>query len=62
MSTIEARIKELEDEFYLLSEELHLLKRRTDRRSGDLEERIAAKSKEIKQLLTEIQKMEGKNL
>lgn len=57
MGKIEERIKELEDEFYLLSEELHLMKRQSDRRSADLEERIQAKTKELNDLLIEIRSL-----
>jgi len=52
--TIEEKLQDLQEEFDFLEEELMLLQKRTNHKSQDLRERIAAKIQEINELSKEI--------
>jgi hypothetical protein len=45
--TVEEKIRDLQEEFDFLEEELTLLQKRTNHKSQDLRERIVAKVREI---------------
>ena len=57
--TVEQKIRDLKEEFDFLEEELMLLQKRTNHKSQDLRERIAAKVLEIDELSKEIKSVKG---
>lgn len=60
--TVEQKLKDLEEEFFLLSEEVAMLQQHSTRRVNGLKQRIAAKLEEVEGLWKEIKSLKGEKI